>query len=68
MARYELLVDGDTRGKAGSDDAARAWLRDYRTEHAADDPDATHVQVRKLSKLAWLTGGSLVPRDDFMDG
>jgi hypothetical protein len=24
--------------------------------------------VRKLSKLAWLTGGSLVPRDDFMDG
>ena len=66
--RYELLVDGEARGKAGSDEEARAWLRDYRAEHAGDDPDATHVQVRKLSALSWLTGGSLAPRDDFLDG
>ena len=66
--RYELLVDGVAQGKAGSDEEARAWLRDYRAEHAGDDPDATHVQVRRLSALSWLTGGSLVPPADFMDG
>jgi hypothetical protein len=66
--RYELLVDGEARGKAGSDEEARAWLRDYRAEHADDDPDATHVQVRRLSTLSWLTGGSLVPLADFMGG
>jgi hypothetical protein len=66
--RYELLIDGEARGKAGSDEEARAWLRDYRAEHADDDPDATHIQVRRLSALSWLTGGSLVPLADFMDG
>jgi len=65
--RYKLLVDGEARGKAGSDEEARAWLRDYRSEHVADDPDATHVQVRRLSALSWLTGGSLVPPADLMD-
>jgi hypothetical protein len=68
MARYELLVDGDARGKAASDDEARAWIRAYRLEHAEDDPDATHVQVRKLSTFSWLTGGSLVPTEDLLDG
>ena len=67
MPAYELLVDGEARGRARSDDEARAWIRAYRLEHAQDDPDATHVQVRKLSALSWLTGGSLVPRDDFLD-
>lgn len=66
--RYELLVDGEARGKAGSDEEARAWLRDYRSEHADDDPDATHVQVRKLSALSWFTGGSLVPPAELVDG
>ena len=66
--RYELLINGEARGKAGSDEEARAWLRDYRAEHADDDPVATHVQVRRLSALSWLTGGSLVPLADFMDG
>lgn len=66
--RYELLVDGEAHGKAASDDEARAWIRNYRSEHAEDDPDATHVQVRKLSALSWLTGGSLVPREAFLDG
>lgn len=68
MPRYELLVDGAPRGKASSDDEARAWIRAYRAEHEQDDSDATHVQVRRLSALSWLTGGSLVPRDDFLDG
>jgi hypothetical protein len=68
MARYELLVDGEGRSKAGSEDAARSWIRAYRVEHAEDDPDATHVQVLKLSALSWLTGGSLVPTEDFLDG
>jgi hypothetical protein len=68
MAAYALLVDGEQRGKAGSDEEARAWIRDYRAEHAEDDPDATHVQVRRLSRFSWLTGGSLVPTDDFFDG
>jgi hypothetical protein len=68
MPGYALLVDGRERGKAGSDDAARAWIREYRTEHADDDPDATHVQVRRLSRFSWLTGGSLMPPDDFFDG
>jgi hypothetical protein len=68
MARYQLLVDGDARGKAASDDEARAWIRAYRLEHAENDPDATHVQVRKLSTFSWLTGGSLVPTEDLLDG
>jgi hypothetical protein len=67
VARYELLVDGEARGKASSNDNARAWIRAYRLEHAPDDPDATHVQVRKLSALSWLTGGSLVSTEDFLD-
>jgi hypothetical protein len=45
----------------------RTWLRDYRAEHAQDDPDAAHVQVRRLSRLSWLTGGALVPREEFLD-
>ena len=68
MSRYELLVDGEGRGKAATDEAARAWIRAYRLEHGDDDPDATHVQVRKLSAFSWLTGGSLVPTEDLLDG
>jgi hypothetical protein len=67
MAKYELLVDGRRRGRAASDDEACSWIRAYRAEHAQDDPDATHVQVRRLSAWSWLTGGSLVPREQFLD-
>jgi hypothetical protein len=67
VPRYELLVDGRARGKAASDGEARNWLEAYCTEHAEDDPDATHVQVRQLSRISWLTGGSLVPRERFID-
>jgi hypothetical protein len=41
-------------------------LREYCDEHAADDPGAAHVQIRRLSRLAWLTGGTLVDRDAFL--
>jgi hypothetical protein len=67
VTRYALLVDGRARGKAGSDAEARVWLQAYCTEHAEDDPDATHVQVRRLSRVSWLTGGSLVPRETFFE-
>jgi len=66
VAKYELLVDGRSRWRARSEDDARAWIRDYREEHAQDDPDATHVQVRTLSPWSWLTGGSLVDRERFL--
>jgi hypothetical protein len=65
VAKYELLVDGRGRGRVDSDDAVRSWLATYREEHSEDDPDAAHVQVRRLSGLAWLTGGTLVPREQF---
>jgi hypothetical protein len=65
VPRYEFLVDGRRRARAGSDAEARAWLRGYRDEHAEDDPDAVHVQVRQLSRWAWLGGGALVPREQF---
>ena len=66
MARYELLVDGDRRWRAKSEDETRAWIRDYREEHAEDDPDATHVQVRQLSRWSWLTGGTLITPERFL--
>ena len=44
----------------------RTWLRTYREEHAEDDPDAVHVQVLR-NEPGFLSGGSLVPREDFFD-
>ena len=67
MAKYELLVDGEKQGRVASAEEVRAWLRSYRAEHQEDDPDAAHVQVRVLTALAWLTGGRLVDRDEFLD-
>ncbi len=67
MARYELLIDGRGRWKAASDDDVRTWLEEYRDEHAEDDPDAVHVQIRELTRWSWMTGGALVPRERFFD-
>jgi len=67
VPRYELLVDGRRRHRAVSADETRTWLRGYRVDHADDDPDAAHVQVRQLSRISWLTGGKLVPREQFLD-
>ena len=66
MAKYELLVDGRSRWRAKDEDDVRAWLTEYCEEHVGDDPDAAHVQVRRLGRLSWLTGGSIVERDEFL--
>jgi cell wall-associated NlpC family hydrolase len=66
VARYELLIDGRSRWKAGSEDDVRRWLRDYEDEHRQDDPEAAHVQIRRLSRWSWLTGGKLVARQQFL--
>jgi hypothetical protein len=65
-SKYDLLIDGQKRWRAASDEDLRAWLRDYCVEHAQDDPEAMHVQIRRLSAWAWLTGGTLVDRDEFL--
>jgi hypothetical protein len=65
-ARYELMVDGSRRAKAATEDEVRSWLLGYREEHAEDDPDATHVQVLENRKWSFFTGGSLVPREQFL--
>jgi hypothetical protein len=66
MARYELLVDGQARWRVATEQGVRRWISDYRQEHAEDDPDAAHVQVRKLSAWSWLTGGTIVDRTQFL--
>lgn len=66
MARYELLVDGRSRWRAKDDDDLRTWLAEYREEHVDDDPDAVHVQIRKLGPWSWLTGGTIVDREAFL--
>jgi len=65
VAKYDVLVDGRSRWRARSEDDVRNWIAEYRLEHAEDDPDAVHVQVRVLSSWSWLTGGKLVDRDQF---
>lgn len=60
-------MDGEREARVEGEEAARAWIREYRFEHVDTDKDATHVQVRRLTRLSWLTGGTLVPREDFLD-
>jgi cell wall-associated NlpC family hydrolase len=66
VPRYELLIDGRSRWRAKSEDDVRRWLAEYTEEHAEDDPDATHVQIRQLSAFSWLTGGKVVDRALFL--
>jgi cell wall-associated NlpC family hydrolase len=66
VAKYELLIDGRSRWRAKSEDDLRRWLTEYTEAHAADDPDATHVQIRRLSAFSWLTGGKIVDRAAFL--
>jgi hypothetical protein len=68
VAKYELLVDGKARDRVASDEELRAWLTSYCEKHVEDDPDAAHVLIRRLSPWSWLTGGTLVPREDFLAG
>jgi len=66
MPDYALLVDGERVERVNSEHEVRAWLADYREEHAEDDPAAAHVQIIERGALAWLTGGKLVDRKRFL--
>ena len=65
--KYEILVDGQRKVRVESDEEVRDWIREYRFAHIETDKDAVHVQVRRLTRWSWLTGGELVPRDGFLD-
>jgi hypothetical protein len=64
--KYELLVDGRKRWRAKDENDLRTWLVEYREEHREDDPEAAHVQVRRLGRMSWLTGGTIVDREQFL--
>jgi hypothetical protein len=66
MADYAILLDGERVASIDSDNAVRAWLAKYREDHADDDPAAAHVQILERGALAWLTGGKLVDREQFL--
>jgi hypothetical protein len=66
MPKYDLLVDGERTTRVDSEHKVREWLARYCEEHAEDDPAATHVQILRRGTLGWLTGGRLVPREDFI--
>jgi hypothetical protein len=68
VPKYDLLIDGDRRATANSDADVRTWLAQYRADHAENDPDAVHVQVLRRSTWSFLIGGTLVPREEFLDG
>jgi Fe-S-cluster formation regulator IscX/YfhJ len=66
MTDYAILVDGERVAGAKTQDDVRNWIVTYRQEHADDDPGATHVQILERGTLAWLTGGKLVDRKQFL--
>jgi hypothetical protein len=66
MAGYALLVDGERVAQVGSEDDVRTWLVNYREEHAEDDPAAAHVQILQRGAFAWLVGGKLLDRTQFL--
>lgn len=66
MSRYALLVDGERVALVESQEDVRAWLTSYRAEHVEDDPSAAHVQIIERGALAWITGGKLVDRLQFL--
>jgi len=66
MAKYALLVDGESVAKADSESDVRAWLATYREQHVADDPSAAHVQIIERGALWWITGGKLRDRLQFL--
>jgi hypothetical protein len=63
---YDLLVDGDRVARVDSSGDVRDWLARYREEHSEDDPDAAHVLVLKRTPLAYLTGGKILDREQFL--
>ena len=65
--KYDLLVDGDRAARLNSEQQVRDWLAKYREEHREDDPDAAHVLVLERTLLAFLTGGKLLDREQFLN-
>ena len=66
MAKYALLVDGESVAKLDSQSEVRSWLAKYRDEHVEDYPSAAHVQIIERGALWWITGGKLVDRLQFL--
>jgi hypothetical protein len=66
VPKYDLLVDGERTKRLDSEDKVREWLGRYCEEHTEDDPAATHVQILRRGTFGWLTGGKLVPREEFL--
>ena len=66
MAKYALLVDGESVAKGDSESDVRAWLAEYREQHVEDDPSAAHVQIIERGALWWITGGKLRDRLQFL--
>ena len=64
---YAILIDGERAARVSSEDDVREWIAKYRAEHDEDDPSATHVQVLERGAFAWLTGGTLVDRERFLN-
>jgi hypothetical protein len=63
---YDILLDGERVARVSKDDAVRAWIANYREDHAEDDPAAAHVQILEHGPLGWLVGGKLVDRERFL--
>lgn len=66
MAKYDLLVDGERTTRLDSEQKVREWLVRYCEEHTEDDPGAVHVQILRRGSFGWLTGGKLVPREEYL--
>jgi hypothetical protein len=66
MTNYTILLDGERVASIDSDSAVRAWIANYREDHANDDPAAAHVQILERGAFAWLTGGKLIDRERFL--
>jgi hypothetical protein len=62
---YAILVDGERVARVNAENDVRAWIARYREDHQEDDPGAAHLQILERGAFAWLTGGKLVPREDF---
>jgi hypothetical protein len=67
VPKYDLLVDGERKTRLDSEEKVRDWLARYCEEHEEDDPGAVHVQILRRGSVGWLTGGTLVPREEFLD-
>jgi hypothetical protein len=66
VPKYDLLVDGERETRLDSEEKVREWLARYCEEHEEDDPTAVHVQILRRGPFGWVTGGKLVPREEFL--